>query len=149
MADTIYTRVLAQAVEMAGSAKALADLFRVPETTLARWISGRAQMPLRVFLRAIELLREHDDRGTQQDAISNRPAESITVQAAGLCARCARCGCPEFLSAVAQSGLRVSSRLQCTSCHHDAAYGDVVAELATLAVAQQRSVRKPAHGQLA
>ena len=60
MADTIHTRALARAAETEGSTQALAGVLHVPENTLLRWMSGRAQMPLRAFLRLVEVLSQHD-----------------------------------------------------------------------------------------
>src|SRR2546428_13721342 len=62
VADTIHTRALARAAEAEGSTQALAGVLHVPENTLMRWMSGRAQMPLRAFLRLVELLSQHEKK---------------------------------------------------------------------------------------
>lgn len=139
--STIYTRALAQALEIVGSTEGLTDLLHVPETTLLRWASGRAQTPLRAFLRILALLREHD--GAMPATAPSRAVERMVFSTGDVCAQCPRCGGTEFLSVVPQHALRVLSTLQCVSCKHVATYGDVIAVLATLSVKHQRRPRKP------
>src|SRR5437899_4363565 len=52
----IYTQTLARAAEAHRSTQALASLLHVPESTLLRRMSGRAQMPVQAFLELIRLL---------------------------------------------------------------------------------------------
>jgi hypothetical protein len=136
MADTIYTRALAEAVETLGGTKALTDALHVPETTLRKWISGRAQMPLLAFHRTISLLREQG--GVAPEPAAGQPVETIVFSAGGVRARCAHCGGTEFLSAVRQSALRMSSGLQCAACKAQVMHGELLAALATVAVREQR-----------
>lgn len=143
MVDTIYTRVLAQGAEMLGSTQALANVLHVPQSTLSKWFSGGAQMPLRALLRIIELLCEHDKRAP--GAPAGEVAERLAFSVNGLSARCGRCGGMDFLSTVPRNALRVSSRLECAACKLDTAYGDLIAALATQAVTEVRRARKRQH----
>ena len=54
MKETLYTQTLARAADAEGGTAALAGVLHVPEKTLERWMSGRAQTPLRAFLRAAD-----------------------------------------------------------------------------------------------
>src|SRR5205085_1727056 len=63
MKETIYTQTLARAAQAEGGTAALASLLHVPEKTLERWMSGRAQTPLRAFFKALERLATHEARG--------------------------------------------------------------------------------------
>jgi hypothetical protein len=151
VADTIYTRSLARGVELQGSAQALASLLRVPETTLLRWMSGRAQMPLQAFLKLVELLTEYEkaDQALSREAPASRtpPASPTTFQMGALLARCERCDGEEFL---APAPLRYISKLACASCGEEVAHSELIVRLAretvqylrTLSVARGR--RQPA-----
>jgi hypothetical protein len=145
VADTVYTRALAQAIEMHGSTQALAFELRVPENTLQRWISGRAQMPLQAFHRAVALLTAHEQRASApaEDAALT---ESVAFSIEGVSAHCARCGAIEFLSPVPRNALRMTTRLECASCKAGTTYGEMVGALATLAVRQARSVNSLSKG---
>src|SRR5438132_13394532 len=105
VADTIFTRALAQAAAAQGSSQALAYQLHVPENTLLRWMSGRAQMPLAAFRRVIELLVEHEQSGAQPQALA--PAEKLDFNIGEVFARCARCGGTQFAPAVAGTPLRM------------------------------------------
>ena len=60
MGENVYSRVLAQLVAKESSTQAVANLLHVPEKTLERWMLGRSQMPLRAFLRALDLVVQHE-----------------------------------------------------------------------------------------
>ena len=49
---------LARAAELVGGRAKLAELLCVSQSTLARWMSGRSQMPMRAFLSLVELTRK-------------------------------------------------------------------------------------------
>jgi len=68
VADTIHTRALARAAEAQGSTQSLAGLLHVPENTLLRWMSGRAQMPVQAFLKLVEMLVQHEKNGGRDSA---------------------------------------------------------------------------------
>jgi hypothetical protein len=142
MADTVYTRVLAQAAEMHGSTQALASALRVPENTLLRWLCGRAQMPLQAFRRAIEMLAEHEKNAAPLD-LPAQPGEKVGFAVDGTGARCAGCGAMEFLSPVPRDALRVTTRLECAACKLEVVHGELIAALATLAVKQSRKGTRP------
>ena len=151
MADNVYTKVLKQAADMEGSTQALAARLRVPENTLLRWMSGRAQMPLRAFLRVVELVSQHEQRNG--DAASARTevahGDNLSFAMGELQARCARCDGTEF--ALTDRGpLRMTSELACGSCGERVVHGDLVSQLARDAVQQSRAMtvarnRRQAH----
>jgi hypothetical protein len=151
MADTIHTRALAQAASAQGSTQALATLLHVPESTLLRWMSGRAQMPLRAFLRVVELVSQHE-KGNG-DAASARTevarGDNLSFAMGELQARCARCDGTEF--ARTDGGpLRMTSELACGSCGERVVHGNLISQLARDAVQQSRAMtvarnRRQAH----
>lgn len=60
MAETIYTQTLAKAAKFHGGTQSLANFLHVPEATLLRWMSGRAQMPQQAFLKLVEAIAQHE-----------------------------------------------------------------------------------------
>ena len=58
MKQTLYTATLARAAELVGGQAKLAEVLGVPQSTLASWITGDAEVPMRDFLRVIELTRK-------------------------------------------------------------------------------------------
>jgi len=75
VAENVYTKVLRQAAAIEASTQALATVLRVPENTLLRWMSGRAQMPLRAFLKALDLVAAHEVAGTAAPAAARSSVE--------------------------------------------------------------------------
>ena len=57
MQEKIITDILRETIRIEGSAQALASRLNAPEGTLARWVAGRAQTPLRAFLAVLEFAR--------------------------------------------------------------------------------------------
>ena len=147
MADTIFTRALAQAATVQGSDQALAYQLHVPESTLLRWMSGRAQMPLRAFHRVIELLVEHETSPSAQPQTQAAvPVDKLGFNIGDLLARCARCGGTRFAPAMPGAALKMTSALLCCSCTFSVTHGALLAELASEAVRQPRAMttfRKP------
>src|SRR5438874_7497914 len=72
VADTVFTRILATALEVEGSSQALANALHVPEGTLQRWMSGRASMPVQAFLKLLKYVELHEARFPEQP----RPPDS-------------------------------------------------------------------------
>ncbi len=58
MKHTLYTATLARAAELAGGPARLAEWLGVPESTVTSWMTGDAQVPMRDFLRIVELTRK-------------------------------------------------------------------------------------------
>lgn len=139
MRDTIYTRALQQAVEAQGGTQALASLLHVPENTLLRWISGRAQTPLQAFYRVIDLLVEHEKRSGEPGAAPGEGApapQALKFALGGLAARCARCDGTEFALLSPATTLLYTSELRCRACNTPVTHGALIAELARTAVQQ-------------
>jgi hypothetical protein len=124
MADTIFTRALAQAAARQGSTQALAY-----------------QMPLQGFRRVIELLVEHEKSpSTQAPPQDAAPGEKLDFNIGEVFARCARCGGTQFAPAVPVSALRMTSMVLCCSCTFSGQHGELLAELASQAIQHSRAV---------
>jgi hypothetical protein len=135
VAQTIYTETLAKAAEIHGSTQALASFLRVPEATLLRWMSGRAQMPLQAFLKLIEALSHSERSGAARTADSVQQevvpqTEPLTFRIGNQLARCARCDSTQFKPAAAGSPLRMTSELACVSCGERVVRGNLIAQFA-------------------
>ena len=140
MADTIYTRTLARAAQTQGSTQSLASLLHVPENTLLRWMSGRAQMPLQAFLKLIEVLAQHEKNGADTTIQESMKGEPITLKIGDLVAHCARCDGTEFIPTGENGRVRFTSELACRGCGEDVIYGNLVAQLAKDAVMHSRTM---------
>src|SRR5438045_9073288 len=110
MADNVYTKVLKQAAELEGSSQALAARLRVPENTLVRWMSGRAQMPLQAFLNAMEFVAA---RNAEQAAPASD--EKLSFKIGTVLARCASCEGTELRRADPTQALHYARNLACHS----------------------------------
>ena len=139
MAETIYTQALARAAQTHGGTHALASALRVPQTTLERWMAGTAQMPLRAFLRAIELVAQQETRGPPSEAHLPAP-EKLTFAIGELLARCSRCDGTEFTPAVNGAPLRFTGTLLCRACRAEVVHGNLIAQLAMEAVQHSRAM---------
>jgi len=127
--DTLYTQTLARAAEAEGGTAALAGVLRVPERTLERWMSGRAQMPLRAFLKALERLTVHEASG----AATPRPpmnGEPLAFRMGNVLARCARCDGAEFVPADPKAPVKLTAALLCRACGERVIHGNLIAQLA-------------------
>jgi hypothetical protein len=141
VAQTIYTETLAKAAELHGSTQALASFLRVPEATLLRWMSGRAQMPLQAFLRLIEAMTQSESAAPSDPVSQETPQpEPLTFRIGSLAARCARCDGTQFRPVVAGSPLRMTSELACGSCGERVVRGDLIAQLAKDTVQHSRAM---------
>jgi hypothetical protein len=140
VAQTIYTETLAKAAEVHGSTQALASFLRVPEATLLRWMSGRAQMPLQAFLKLIEAVAQSEKAGTANAVPEVVPqADPLTFRIGNLAARCAGCDGTQFRPVVPGSPLRMTSELECVSCGGRVVRGDLIGQLAKDAVLYPRA----------
>ena len=149
MADNLYTRALGRAAEVQGSTQALASLLRVPENTLLRWMSGRAQMPLQAFLRLLEVLAQHERAGGEA-TLEDTNGEPLRFNMGEMVARCARCDCPEFALAEAAPKLKYTSVVACRACGERTTRGDLLAQVAKDTIQHSRAMmvaRKKRHGQ--
>jgi DNA-binding transcriptional regulator YdaS (Cro superfamily) len=140
MADTLYTRALVRAAEIQGSTQALASLLRVPENTLLRWMSGRAQMPLQAFLKVIEVVAQYEKtEALELHAEATSQGEKLRFRIGELEAHCAKCEGPEFVAA--QPGaLRYTSKLVCVACGESVVHGNLISQLAKDAVRQSKAM---------
>src|SRR5438477_1318945 len=132
MKETIYTRTLTRAAEAEGGTAALAGVLHVPEKTLERWMSGRAQTPLRAFLKVLERLTAHETSGVALAPLTN--GEPLSFRMGQLEARCRRCDSTEFASAQPGTPLKLTSTLVCRACSENVVHGNLIARLAQDAV---------------
>jgi len=146
MSQNIYTKALERAVELEGSTQAIAHLLRVPESTLQRWMAGRAQMPLQAFLKLIDFVVRHEeqiDNGMRTDIAPRGmhiSAEGIvTLKAGPVTATCERCDGTQFALAEPDKPLRYVSDLVCRSCDQRVIHGKLVSQLAKDVVHQSRA----------
>jgi hypothetical protein len=58
MPSNVYVRTLQKAAELIGGRKALARHLQVPLAELEAWISGPAEPPMGIFLKAVDLVLE-------------------------------------------------------------------------------------------
>lgn len=127
MAETVYTEALRQALEIVGSTQALASRLRVPETTLARWISGSAFMPYLAFLETLKYVSEQQQRLTQD----GRCGESkFSLNIGTNFARCSACDGVEFRCVNSNEPRRYVSIVSCLTCGKETPYGQLVVALA-------------------
>ena len=75
MADiSIQRRALQRAVQIAGSAAALARTLGVPEPALRLWLDGDT-IPSSIFLRAVDIIVEDDVADVKSEAPQQRGKE--------------------------------------------------------------------------
>ena len=55
-ASTVYTRVLARAIEVAGSAETLAEFLASSPAELGKWATGTANPPMPIFLAMVDVV---------------------------------------------------------------------------------------------
>ena len=127
MADNVYTKVLRQAVELDGSPSAIASRLRVPEGTLMRWMSGRAQMPLLAFLEAMQYVAAREPETPAQGQASD---EKLSFHVGPMSARCEACDATEFRRTDPSKSLRYASTLACRACGTEVKHGHLVVQLA-------------------
>jgi DNA-binding transcriptional regulator YdaS (Cro superfamily) len=133
MKETIYTQTLKRAADAEGGSAALAGLLHVPQNTLERWMSGRAQTPVRAFLKALERLTHHENTG----AAAPLPAvngEPLVFRMGQLLGRCQRCDGTEFVPVDPAAPVKLTSPLQCRACGASIVHGNLIAQLAQDAV---------------
>jgi hypothetical protein len=144
--DTLYTRALLLGVQVQGSTQALASALHVPENTMLRWMSGRAQTPVEAFCKVIELLVEHEKMhgGAIAEAGQPRPApQALEFAMGGLLARCVRCEGTEFALVPPATTLMYTSELHCRGCDTAVIHASLVATLARQAVHYAHAKRQP------
>jgi hypothetical protein len=132
MKETVCTQALKRAAEAEGGSAALAQVLRVPQGTLERWISGRAQTPLRAFLKVLERLASHEMNGAAAPLAVN--GDPLTFAMGKLLARCSRCDGTEFTPADGAAALKLTGELRCRGCGETVVHGDLIARLAQDAV---------------
>lgn len=130
MAENVYTKVLRQAVQVEGSTQSLASILRVPEGTLLRWMSGRSQMPLRAFIKAIDLVAKHEVKTGAAAAPATAARESLRFTVAHTFAQCAACRGTTFRRENQNEALRYVSMLACDGCGTAVQHADLVMQLA-------------------
>jgi len=142
MQDKIVTLILQQAARAEGSVQALATRLNAPEPTLVRWMTGRAQTPLRAFLAVLDYLMQIERRAANDgDEASSAgvPSDKLVFPLGPLLARCARCDGTEFR--LAKPGpLRLTAPLACAACGEEVVHGNLLAQLAKDAVHHSRAV---------
>lgn len=129
MSENVYSKVLSQLVEREGSRQAVASLLNVPEKTLERWMLGRSQMPVRAFLRALELVVKHEEREGIRAPVQP-VAEPLMFRAGPVAAACAKCGNERFRYVDAAARATYRSMLACLGCGTEVMHSGLIAALA-------------------
>jgi DNA-binding transcriptional regulator YdaS (Cro superfamily) len=60
-------RVLRRAVEIVGGEEQLAQRLKVPTSRLTSWLQAQAPLPPAVFLRAVDVVMEHEGAKTRSE----------------------------------------------------------------------------------
>jgi hypothetical protein len=136
--ETIYTHTIKRAAEAEGGTAALAGLLHVPHNTLERWMSGRAQTPVRAFLKALERLAHHESTGVARPMPAGD--EPLVFRMGPLLARCSRCDHTEFAPADPTQPLKLVSPLVCGACGEQVIHSNLIAQLAQDAVLHTHAV---------
>jgi hypothetical protein len=143
VADTVYSRLLARAIELEGSAESIAGILRVPDATMRRWMDGRALMPLRAFQKLVSYLAEAEARGMGASSAPQAAGDGIerlTFPVGKVFARCARCEGIEFCrAAVPAAPLRMTSMLTCCTCGMDVIHRRLLERLAEAVIVHKKS----------
>jgi hypothetical protein len=126
--ENIYASVLRQLARMESSTQAVATLLHVPENTLMRWMDGRARMPLRAFMLALELVADRE--GSAGPLPFEGRGERLVFKAGPELAHCAKCGGEEFRRADPSAPHTYRSMLACLRCGSEVIHGNLIAELA-------------------
>jgi hypothetical protein len=129
VSENVYSKVLAQLAAKEGSAEAVARLLHVPDKTLQRWMQGHAQMPLRAFLRALDLVVQHEEREAAPSAGEPAP-EPLVFRAGPVVAACAKCGQERFRRVDPSVPATYRSVLACLGCGSEVVHGNLIAALA-------------------
>ena len=131
--------ILQQAARAEGSTQALASRLNAPEPTLVRWMTGRAQAPLRAFLAVLDFLMELERKQPPGREAAAAQPDPLVFPLGQLLARCSRCDASEF-RLVHPGALRLTSPLACTACGAEVVHGNLLAQLAKDAVQHSRAV---------
>ena len=145
MSEDVYVISLRRAAEIHGSTQGLASALRVPESTLKRWMSGRAMMPEQAFNRVLESIIEHEARDRAPPTPSGERSD-LSFRVEDLFARCRKCGGAAFS---ASAPARLADSLECLACGEQIVHRDLLVELAQRAASRRRdraAVRKKAVG---
>jgi hypothetical protein len=79
--STVYTRVLARAIELAGGPEALAEFLASSTAELERWASGSANPPMPIFLAMVDVVAAN---GLTPAALENLPLARARRSSASL-----------------------------------------------------------------
>jgi hypothetical protein len=143
VSDNVFTRTLARAIEVEGSAQSLAHLLHAPEGTLLRWSVGRADMPVRAFTALVEYLSAAETRQPANDGVADAAtpqpsSERLDFRVGNLLAHCARCEGSEFRRVCAEQPLKMTSRLACRTCGSEVVHGNLLVKLGHDLIARKR-----------
>jgi len=131
MSQTIFSTALGEAARYEGSTKALADKLHVPENTLGRWMSGKAEMPLRAFYKLLDLIAQHERKPqASSGSLDIASAGMLSFKIAHALAQCPQCGESEFARADPAQPLKLASRLRCVSCGAEVIHRALITQFA-------------------
>jgi hypothetical protein len=133
MPHTVHSRTLVRALSIVGDHERLRQRLDVSATQLDKWIQGLSRPPDAVFLRAVDIIAEHE-------ASEERRLHRLEVKMGNELARCPSCDTTFFGSAVPEIEVNNRTQLFCLSCGFEIARGDLVVHLSS-DVAKQGAAR--------
>jgi hypothetical protein len=74
MSNSVYSRTMQKAAQLAGGEKQLARHLRVPLADLQKWIAGKDTPPTAHFLKAIDLVLDETSTGAAGSEPGEPPA---------------------------------------------------------------------------
>jgi hypothetical protein len=83
MTNSVYSRTMQKAAQLAGGEKQLARYLRVPLADLQKWIAGKDIPPTAHFLKAIDLVLDETSPGATGSEPGDPPAPNDCASVGG------------------------------------------------------------------
>jgi DNA-directed RNA polymerase subunit RPC12/RpoP len=107
-----------------GDREKLRAELNVSSVRLEAWLGGFSRPPDSVFLRAVDIITEYENRPPASP-------ERVELKLGSQTARCLECDTPYFLSPVPARDIRNTTELTCLSCGFRCPRGDLIVTLAS------------------
>jgi len=82
VADSVYSRAVRKAAELAGGREALSRRLQVPLAEIEKWLADKAKPPRAVFLRVVDLIIEDDSAADESSPAEPPPAKDAAGSSA-------------------------------------------------------------------
>jgi len=133
--DNVFCQILRRAEDLQGSRAALAELLRVPASTLERWMTGCSHMPLRAFTTLLDQLERHEP------AALAAGTQVLRFNIGAAFAGCERCAHEVFEAMTSQTPLPLSAELACRECGERILHRAVLEGLARRVIARRTAAK--------